>query len=509
MYGQISTMAFVGIEARPVDVQVRVSGGRFHFAIVGLPDKAVAESRERVRNALHAMGLGLPSKHITVNLSPADLPKEGSHFDLAIALALMSAIGAVTPDAIADLAAVGELALDGALRSVPGVLPAAIGANMIGKGLICPAANGSEAAWAGENMRVLAPPHLLSLMNHFKGLQTLPRPQPNLDRGGPPALDLADIKGQEAAKRTLEVAAAGGHNLLMVGPPGSGKTMLAQRLPSILPPLTTEEMLGVSMVQSLAGELIGGRLATERPFRSPHHSASMAALVGGGSRPKPGEISLAHLGVLFLDELPEFSPNALDALRQPLESGETVIARAQHRIAYPCRFQLIAAMNPCKCGGAGPGLTCKRGPRCAADYQARLSGPFLDRMDLNIEVPAVSAADLSLPAPREGSAEVRARVTAARLRQDARYKALGIKGVRLNAHAGGQLLDQVAAPDAEGLALLRSAAEQLALSARGYHRVLRVARTLADLDGDETVTRLHIAEALSYRGESLRQRLAA
>jgi magnesium chelatase family protein len=509
MYGQISTLAFVGIEARPIDVQVRLSSGKFHFAVVGLPDKAVAESRERVRNALHALGLGLPSKHITVNLSPADLPKEGSHFDLAIALAMMSAMGAISADTIADYAAVGELALDGVIRSVPGVLPAAIGANMMGKGLICPAANGSEAAWAGEEMRVLAPPHLLSLLNHFKGLQSLPRPEPNLERSAMPMLDLRDIKGQEGAKRALEVAAAGGHNLLMVGPPGSGKTMLAQRLPSILPPLTSEEMLGVSMVQSLAGELMGGRLATERPFRAPHHSASMAALVGGGSRPRPGEISLAHLGVLFLDELPEFGPNVLDALRQPLESGETVIARANHRIAYPCRFQLIAAMNPCKCGGAGPGLSCKRGPRCAADYQARLSGPFLDRIDLNIEVPAVSAADLSLPAAREGSAEVRARVSAARTRQEARFKALGVKGIRVNAHASGHLLDQIAAPEADGAALLRTAAEQLGLSARGFHRVMRVARTLADLDDRETVARVHIAEALSYRGESLRQRLAA
>ena len=509
MYGQISTLAFVGIEARPVDVQVRISGGRFHFAIVGLPDKAVAESRERVRNALHAMGLGLPSKHITCNLSPADMPKEGSHFDLAIALALMAAMGALSTDTIAEYAAVGELALDGAIRSVPGVLPAAIGANMLGKGLICPAANGSEAAWAGEEMRVLAPPHLLSLMNHFKGLQTLPRPVPNVERSNPMMLDLRDIKGQDGAKRALEVAAAGGHNLLMVGPPGSGKTMLAQRLPSILPPLTTEEMLGVSMVQSLAGELIGGKLATERPFRSPHHSASTAALVGGGSRPRPGEISLAHLGVLFLDELPEFSPNALDALRQPLESGETVIARANHRIAYPCRFQLIAAMNPCKCGGASPGLACKRGPRCATDYQARLSGPFLDRIDLNIEVPAVSAADLALPAAREGSADVRARVTAARQRQEARFKSLGVKGIRINANASGHILDEIAKPEPDGMALLRSAAEHLGLSARGFHRVLRVARTLADLDGTDTVARLHIAEALSYRGESLRQMQAA
>ena len=375
MYGQIATVAFVGIEARPVEVQVRISGGGHVLAVVGLPDKAVAESRERVRNALHAIGLGLPWKHITVNLAPADLPKEGSHFDLPIALAMMVAMGAISPDAIEGFAAIGELALDGSIRSVPGALPAAIGANAMGKGLICPGACGPEAAWADEDMTILAPPHLLSLVNHFKGLQSLPRPKPNAEPDGAPLPDLKDVKGQESAKRVLEVAAAGGHNLLMIGAPGSGKSMLAARLPSILPPLSPEEMLEVSMVHSLAGELLGGRIATKRPFRAPHHSASMAALVGGGSKPRPGEVSLAHLGVLFLDELPEFLPNVLDALRQPLEAGETVIARANHRIAYPSRIQLVAAMNPCKCGGSSPGQSCKRGPRCADDYQARISGP--------------------------------------------------------------------------------------------------------------------------------------
>jgi magnesium chelatase family protein len=295
----------------------------------------------------------------------------------------------------------------------------------------------------------------------------------------------------------------------MIGAPGSGKSMLAARLPSILPPLSPEEMLEVSMVHSLAGELLGGRLATRRPFRAPHHSASMAALVGGGSKPRPGEASLAHLGVLFLDELPEFLPNVLDALRQPLESGETVIARANHRISYPSRIQLVAAMNPCKCGGAAPGQSCRRGPRCASDYQARISGPLLDRIDLQIEVPAVSAADLVLPAPTEGSAEVRARVAAARERQRARFAALGAKGVRTNSECSGALLEQVAMPEEAGVTLLRQASEALQLSARGFHRTLRVARTLADLDGADSVARDHVAEALSYRGETLRQQRAA
>ena len=295
----------------------------------------------------------------------------------------------------------------------------------------------------------------------------------------------------------------------MIGPPGSGKSMLAARLPSILPPLDPSEMLEVSMVHSLAGELMGGKLRVDRPFRAPHHSASMAALVGGGSRPKPGEVSLAHLGVLFLDELPEFVPQVLDSLRQPLETGEVVIARANHRITYPSRIQLVAAMNPCKCGGGSPGHACKRGPKCAADYQGRISGPLLDRIDLQIEVPAVSASDLVLPAPIEGSAEVRARVIAARERQRDRLRALGVKGIRTNAETSGQLLEDIAKLDSDGRTLLVQASQSLMLTARGFHRTLKVARTLADLDGDLQVGRIHIAEALSYRAETLRQQRVA
>ena len=511
MYGQISTLAFVGIEARPVDVEVRITSGRALFSIVGLPDKAVAESRERVRNALYAVGLGFPFRRVTVNLAPADLPKEGSHFDLPIALALMSAMGAIAPDAIERYAAIGELALDGAIRPVPGALPAAVGANAIGKGLICPEPSGPEAAWAAEDMAVLAAPHLLSLVNHFRGVQVLPRPEPNLSTPPASGLDLADVKGQEGAKRALEIAAAGGHNLLMIGPPGSGKSMLAARLPSILPDLEPAEMLEVSMVKSLAGELADGRIARARPFRAPHHSASMAALVGGGSRPRPGEVSLAHLGVLFLDELPEFQANVLDSLRQPLESGEVVIARASHRIAYPSRFQLVAAMNPCKCGGGNPGEACKRGPRCASDYQARISGPFLDRIDIVVELPRVTAADLVLPSPTEGSEAVRNRVVDARRRQRDRLARLGSPGrsMRTNADVSGRLLEEIAMPDAEGLAFVQSAAARLGLSARGFHRALKVARTIADLEGSEQVRRAHIAEALAYRAEAMAEARAA
>ncbi|PLX37704.1 MAG: AAA family ATPase [Hyphomicrobiales bacterium] len=500
MVSHVTTVAFQGVEAVPVDVQVQIGAGAVSFTIVGLPDKAVAESRERVRAALVASGLALPAKRITVNLAPADLPKEGSHYDLPIALGLMAAMGAVPADQLRAYVVLGELSLDGTIAPVAGVLPAAIGANALAQGLICPADCGPEAAWADASMDILAPRSLIGLANHFKGTQVMTRPEPRLRPPAGALPDLADIKGQESAKRALEVAAAGGHHLLMVGPPGAGKSMLAARLPSILPPLEPKELLEVSMIASIAGALAGGQLSSRRPFRAPHHSASMAALVGGGLRARPGEVSLAHNGVLFLDELPEFTPQVLDSLRQPLESGDTLIARANHRVTYPSRFQLIAAMNPCRCGYAGePGYTCRRGQRCAADYQARISGPLLDRMDIRIEVPAVTAADLIAPAPAESSAIVAERVAAARDRQTARYTALGVE-TRTNGTCSAALIEEVAAPDEAGFDLLRQAADTLQLSARGYHRVLKVARTLADLDGAEQVGRVHLAEALGYRG---------
>jgi magnesium chelatase family protein len=512
MVQRVSTVAFEGIEARAVDVQVQVAPGLPAFNIVGLPDKAVSEAKERVRAALIASGLALPARRITVNLAPADLPKEGSHYDLPIALGLMAAIGAIPQDAVAGFAVLGELGLDGATAPVAGVLPAAIGANARGQGLICPAECGPEAAWASPEIEIVAARSLIQLANHFKGSQVLTRPQPKVREFEGVPLDLADIKGQESAKRALEVAAAGSHNLLMVGPPGAGKSMLAARLPSILPPLSPAELLEVSMIASVAGEIEGGALTNRRPFRAPHHSASMPSLVGGGLRARPGEISLAHNGVLFLDEMPEFSGQVLDSLRQPLETGEVAIARVNHRVTYPARFMLVAAMNPCRCGHANdPGYACRRGPnlRCAAEYQARISGPLLDRIDLHIEVPAVTAADLILPPPSEGSREVAARVARARDIQAARYAALGQNHVRTNAQASGPLLEEVTRCDAAGLALLRDAADAMQLSARGYHRVLRVARTLADLDGTEKVGRVHLAEALSYRALADEVRRAA
>ncbi len=500
MTSRVSTVAFQGIQGVIVDCQAQFVSGHPNFFVVGMGDKAVAESRERIRGALQAIGLALPAKRLVVNLSPADLPKEGSHYDLPIMLALLSALGVIPPDFLDRFVALGELALDGTLMPVSGALPAAMAASGKGLGIICPKASGPEAAWAGETVDVLAPETLVQLLNHVKGTQVLTRPQPNLLENNDVLPDLADIKGQEAAKRALEVAAAGGHHLLMVGPPGAGKSMLASRLPSILPPMDAREMLDVSMIASLGGEVKDGRLSRRRPFRSPHHSASMPALVGGGLKAKPGEMALAHHGVLFLDELPEFQPRVLEAIRQPIETGEAVVARANYHITYPARFQLVTAMNPCKCGMAGePGHFCRTGPRCAADYQSRISGPLLDRLDVQIELAAVKASDLTLPPPKEKSADVATRVALARTIQRQRFLDRGLESLRTNAQADGTVLEEFAALDAAGTALIRDAADAMNLSARGYHRVLRVARTIADLDGRDKVSRLHLAEALSYR----------
>lgn len=497
MIARVHTVAFQGVEARPVEVQCAVAPGLPAFSVVGLPDKAVSEARDRVRSAFSSMSIALPSKRITINLSPADLPKEGSHFDLPIALALMAALEIIPMDMAAETIALGELSLDGTLVPVLGALPAAMTAAELGKTLICPASSGAEAAWVGA-ATVYGAASLHAVVQHFIGQSPIAPALPGEADFDPASKDLRDVKGQERAKRALEIAAAGRHHFLMVGTPGSGKSMLAARLPSILPPLTPAEALETSMVHSLCGLIKEGGISRARPFREPHHTASMAAIVGGGRRAQPGEISLAHNGVLFLDELPEFARAVLETLRQPIEAGEVMVARANAHVKYPSRFLLAAAANPCKCGYlADPARACSRAPVCGEDYLGRISGPLMDRFDLRVDVPPVVFTDLDLPPSAEGSHEAAIRVAAAREIQAARYKAY--PGIRQNADAEGTLLEEAAAPDTESRDLLLKAAERFGLTARGYHRVLRVARTIADLEGARNMRRPHVAEALSYR----------
>ncbi|MDF1802949.1 YifB family Mg chelatase-like AAA ATPase [Thalassovita sp.] len=497
MIARAYTVAFEGVSARPVEVQCAVSPGMPAFSIVGLPDKAVSEARDRVRAALSSMAIALPSKRITINLSPADIRKEGSHFDLPIALALLAALEIIPRDAAEGTTALGELSLDGSLVPVVGALPAAMSAAADDRSLLCPVASGPEAAWVGA-CQVIAARGLAEVVQHYSGQSPLLPAQPGEVIAPSHSRCMRDVKGQERAKRALEIAAAGRHHLMMVGSPGSGKSMLAARIPGILPPLTATEALETSMVHSLAGLLDEGGLSRTRPFREPHHTASMAAIVGGGRGAKPGEVSLAHNGVLFMDEFPEFQRTVLETLRQPLETDEVMVSRANAHVKYPCRFMLVAAANPCKCGYmADPARACSRAPICGEDYLGRISGPLMDRFDLRVEVPPVSFADLDLPSDGATSVTIAARVAQARQAQADRYA--GANGVRLNADIEGEMLDSVATPDSDGKQLLRKVAERFGLTARGYHRVLRVARTIADLEGSDAVRRNHVAEATSFR----------
>jgi magnesium chelatase family protein len=497
MVARAYTVAFEGVTARVVEVQCALAPGLPAFNLVGLPDKAVSEAKERVRAAMQALSIALPSKRITVNLSPADLPKEGSHFDLPIALALLAALDIIPKDEVEGMIALGELSLDGKLIPVLGALPAAMAAAEEDRALLCPKACGAEAAWVGAT-EVLAAETLLDVVRHCTGQVPIVPAIAGEVAPAPAGRDLRDVKGQERAKRALEIAAAGRHNLLLVGTPGSGKSMLAARLPGILPPLSPAEALDTSMIHSLAGLLSEGGISRQRPFREPHHTASMPAIVGGGKGAKPGEISLAHNGVLFLDEFPEFPRQVLESLRQPIETGEVVVARANAHIRYPCKFLLVAAANPCKCGYlSDPARACSKVPICGEDYLGRISGPLMDRFDLRVDVPPVAYTDLDLPRSGDSSQTVAARVAAARDIQTARYE--GRENMRVNADLEGDMLEEVASPDAEGRDLLARVAAKFGLSARGYHRVLRVARTIADLAGAADVRQPHVAEAVSYR----------
>ena len=488
----VYSRALSGMSAPLVEVEVHLANGLPQVNIVGLPDTEVKESRDRVRAAIVQSGFEMPMKKITVNLAPADLPKESGRFDLPIAVGILAASGQILTDKLAEYELAGELALSGALRPIRGALAMAWQGAKDRRAFILPAENAAQTAVL-NGLTAYGASSLGEVAAHLNGIAPLPEMKadirPSENRTLP---DLSEVKGQHTARLALEIAAAGGHSLLMVGPPGTGKSMLAQRLPGILPPLADDELISVWALRSLLPPHLQDN-STERPFRSPHHSASAVALVGGGSDPRPGEISLAHHGVLFLDELPEFDRKVLEVLREPFENGEIHISRAARQAVYPARFQLVAAMNPCPCGYLGhPAKPCRCTPESISRYRGKISGPLLDRIDLTIEVPALSAAELTQAQAGEASASVRERVLAARARQTARQG-------KTNAGLNAAELDSIARIEPEAKQALGEMLEKLSLSARSYHRILRVARTLADLAGDETVNRGHVLRAVSFR----------
>jgi magnesium chelatase family protein len=504
MVAQVTTFSFIGIEALEIEIQVQICSGIAAFNIVGLPSKSISESKERIRAAFSSIGLSMPMKRVTVNLSPADSLKEGSHFDLAIALGLLVEMDMIPQEEIINFFVMGELSLDARIVKVPGILPAAIQANAKNFGIICPRDNAKEASWSG-NDSIIAAGNLLELVNHFKGNQPLQylSNSPCVNAPKKTNFDMKDIKGQEMAKRALQVAAAGRHHVLMIGPPGSGKSMLAKRILGIMPDLTHQERLEISIIASLAGQIPDEYgLMQDRPFREPHSSASMAAMVGGGRNAIPGEVTLAHRGILFLDELPEFSRNVLESLRQPIESKNITVARVNNHATYPANFQLIAAMNPCKCGYFGnQQSSCSKAPRCADEYQNRISGPLLDRFDIQIEVPQIQISDSYYNREPEESSVMAKRVKEAYLIQASRYKGTGKLS---NADLEGDDLYSVTDLDQSCKSLIEDAAKKFSLSMRSFNRILKVARTIADLEQQEKINKIHLAEAISYRISKLR-----
>jgi magnesium chelatase family protein len=499
MVAKVKTFTFSGVDVIDVNVEVKLSPGIVMFNIVGLPDKAVNEAKERIRASINSINLGFPTQRITINLSPADLNKEGSYLDLPMALALLIEMKVIKQEAVDDFVVFGELSLDAHINSVSGILPAAIGANKCGLGIICPKACENEALLANKDMNIVAIDSLLSLINYFNGVEKLEKSVIREQKINNIYPDFRDVYGQYLPKRAVEIAAAGGHNLLMVGPPGTGKSMIAERILGILPDLTREEMLEINVINSIAGKICNGEFFTSRPFMSPHHSCSMAAMVGGGSKPKPGQITLAHNGILFLDELPEFTSQVLDSLRQPLETGRVSIARAMQHITYPANFQLIAAMNPCRCGHYGDSnRQCKRVPLCAQDYQNKISGPILDRFDLFVDVGIVDIfAEKQKLQNNESSDNIKKRVCRARNVQMERYK--NIIGKKVNAKINGENIEKYMKLDDKCENILRQANELYNFSVRSYNKIIKISRTIADLDNSFDIKEDHVYEALTFK----------